>query len=130
MDHTKLASQIRLKIWLQDQQEYAASNMSVEEWCKYKNISRNAFFYRQRKLRIAAAEAVSEDEDALNALTEFVEIPKSIYVEPPKPATLPPATDSNATVMKISMGGTQIDICGGISTSQLKLVLEVIKDAK
>ena len=77
--------------------------MSVEEWCKYKNISRNAFFYRQRKLRIAAAEAVSEDEDALNALTEFVEIPKNLYVESPKPIALPPTTDNSATVMRISI---------------------------
>lgn len=130
MDHTKLASQIRLKIWLQDQQEYAASNMSVEEWCKYKNISRNAFFYRQRKLRIAAAEAVSEDEDALNALTEFVEIPKNLYVESPKPVALPPTADNSATVMRISLGGAQIDICAGITPPQLKLVLEVVKDAK
>lgn len=73
MDNTELAMKIRLHAWMQNQHEYAASNMGGTERCAYKHISRNTFFYRQRKLREAAANAVSVNEDALHKSRETSE---------------------------------------------------------
>lgn len=130
MDHTELASKIRLQAWLQDQKEYSASNMSVNEWCEHKNISRNAFFYRQRKLREAAANAISESSSAMQALTKFVQVPMEICQTSDEPQNENlPASASNA-MMRICVGGAKIDVYQSIGESHLKTVLEVLAHAK
>ncbi len=130
MDRTELATKIRLQAWLQEQKEYAASNMSIAQWCAYKNISRNTFFYRQRKLREAAAEAISESSTAMQALTRFVQVPMEICQASDEPQAEQSPISSGNAIMKISASGTEIDIYQEIGENQLKTVLEVLTHAK
>ena len=122
MDNTELAMKIRLQAWMQDQHEYAANNMGVNEWCAYKHISRNTFFYRQRKLREAAANAVSGNEDALHALTNFVQVPPALCE---KVATSE-VSKTETPIIRISRGSLNIEI----DSAQLRTALEVLANAK
>ena len=130
MDHTELAAKIRLQAWLQEQKEYASSNLSVNEWCAKKNISRTTFFYRQRKLREAAASAISESSSVMQALTRFVQVPMEICQTSDEPQNENlPASDPNS-MMRISIGGAKIDVYQSIGESHLKTLLEVLAHAK
>lgn len=130
MDHTELAAKIRLQAWLQEQKEYASSNLSVNEWCAKKNISRTTFFYRQRKLREAAANAISESTSTVQALTRFVQVPMEICQTSEEAQTEQPSAYASPTVMRISVGGAEIDIYSGICENHLKTVLEVLTHVK
>ncbi len=54
MDTNKVAKGYRLSQWAQVMQERRKSGQSVKEYCQRSGISRNAYFYWQRKLRDAA----------------------------------------------------------------------------
>jgi len=64
MNTRKIATEYRLSQWAQSMQERATSGESIEDFCKRKGISRNTFFYWQRKLREAACQALKIPQEA------------------------------------------------------------------
>jgi len=69
MDTRKIASEYRLAKWAQLMQERAATGASITAFCKRQGISRNTYFYWQRKLRQVTCEQASQSEpDALHTL--------------------------------------------------------------
>jgi hypothetical protein len=54
MDTRKIASEYRLAQWGQMIQARVQSGQSIKEFCASVGVSRNAYFYWQRKLREAA----------------------------------------------------------------------------
>ena len=63
----QLTTEIRNQQWLQMIQDQKSSGLTVKDWCLENHISENCFYYRQHKLRMAAAGMVSQ----------FVEITRS-----------------------------------------------------
>lgn len=59
MDTRKVASEYRLSQWSQAIQDKAASGESIEEFCQNRGISRNTYFYWQRKLWEAACQKLA-----------------------------------------------------------------------
>lgn len=59
MDTRKVASEYRLAQWSQAMQDKAASGESIEEFYQNKGISRNTYFYWQRKLRESACQQLA-----------------------------------------------------------------------
>ena len=55
MNTRELATEYRLAQWSQMLQERVASEESIQDFCLRKGVSRNTYFYWQRKLREAAA---------------------------------------------------------------------------
>ena len=62
MDTRKAATEYRLTQWAQMLQARQASGQSIEDFCATAGISRNTYFYWQRKLREAACtELIRQD---------------------------------------------------------------------
>ncbi|MGI6731721.1 MAG: IS66 family insertion sequence element accessory protein TnpA [Anaerovoracaceae bacterium] len=63
MDTHKVAKEYRLSQWAQVIQERRNSGQSVKDFCQMSGISKNAYFYWQRKLREAACTEFSITEE-------------------------------------------------------------------
>ena len=67
MNTREIASTYRLAQWAQNLQERTARGESITDFCERTGVSRNTFFYWQRKLRTVACEELllqSPSEDA------------------------------------------------------------------
>jgi len=56
MNTREVATEYRLAQWAQAMQERKTSGESITEYCQTRGISRNTYFYWQRKLRQTACE--------------------------------------------------------------------------
>lgn len=72
MDTRKIASEYRLAHWGGLLQERVASRQSIDGFCTASGISRNTYFYWQRKLREAACNRLAEE----NTPEDCVLVPK------------------------------------------------------
>ena len=60
----KVTNDYRLSQWAQVMQERRNSGQSVKEFCERSGVSRNAYFYWQKKLRNAACRELVKTEEA------------------------------------------------------------------
>ncbi len=75
MDTQKVASEYRLSKWAQVIQTRLNSGQSIQEFCQSAGISRNTYFYWQRKLREAACtELVKTQEHQTVAPGGWIEL--------------------------------------------------------
>jgi putative transposase len=58
MNTREMASQYRLSSWSQSLQERVTRKESIREFCKRKGISKNTYYYWQRKIREKVVEQV------------------------------------------------------------------------
>ena len=65
MDTRKVASEYRLAHWSQRLQAKAHSGQSIKDFCATEGVSRNTYFYWQRKLREAACTELASREREL-----------------------------------------------------------------
>ena len=66
MDTQKVTTEYRLSKWAQIIQTRIDSGQNVEEYCQAAGITRNAYFYWQRKLRETACTELVNAEDPKN----------------------------------------------------------------
>jgi len=81
MNTRKIANEYRLQSWGQALHERAADQESIKVFCERKGISKNTYYYWQRKLRKAAIERLSEVEPA-SRFTEVKLSEKAVEVTP------------------------------------------------
>ncbi len=63
MNTQKVAAEYRMAQWAQVIQERAGSGQSIKDFCQNSGISRNAYFYWQRKLRESACTELVKKEE-------------------------------------------------------------------
>lgn len=68
MDTRKAATEYRLAQWAQTLEARQESGQSIEAFCEVSGISRNTYFYWQRKLREAACRDLANRSDAGNVV--------------------------------------------------------------
>ena len=61
MDTQRVAREIRLSQWAQMMQGRMENGQSIKEFCRAVGVSRNTYFYWQRKLRQAVCERHARD---------------------------------------------------------------------
>ena len=66
MDTQKVAAEYRLSQWAQVVQARQESGQNIKDFCQTAGISRNAYFYWQRKLRKEACTELAKAEEARN----------------------------------------------------------------
>ncbi|MCR4436997.1 MAG: transposase [Clostridiales bacterium] len=66
MDTQKAAEEYRLSQWAQVIQAQQESGQSIKDFCQTAGISRNAYFYWQKKLRKAACTELAKTEEPRN----------------------------------------------------------------
>ncbi|MFP3154959.1 IS66 family insertion sequence element accessory protein TnpB [Lachnospiraceae bacterium ZAX-1] len=107
MDTRKIAREYRLARWAEALREQKASGQSKDEWCKANEVSRNQYFYWQRKLRETAYEQLSATQnEAVQtglAVPEFTEI----RIAEPVAATTQPEVFQPSTI-RVEVSGIQI----------------------
>jgi putative transposase len=60
MDTRKIASEYRLAQWSQAMRERADSGESIRSFCQNRGVSKNTYFYWQKKLRSVACERLAK----------------------------------------------------------------------
>ncbi|MDD4121717.1 MAG: IS66 family insertion sequence element accessory protein TnpB [Eubacteriales bacterium] len=63
MDTQKVAAEYRMSQWVQIIQARADSGQSIKDFCQTTGISRNAYFYWQKKLRKSACAELAEKDE-------------------------------------------------------------------
>ena len=66
MDTQKVAAEYRLSQWTQVIQARLDSGQSVKDFCQTAGISRNAYFYWQKRLRKVACAELEKSEESRN----------------------------------------------------------------
>jgi len=66
MDTQKVTAEYRLSQWMHVIQEQQCSGQNIKDFCQAREISRNKYFYWQRKLRKAACEELSKSREPAN----------------------------------------------------------------
>ncbi len=71
MDIQKVTAEYRLSRWMQVIQEQQSSGQTIKAFCQERGISKNAYFYWQRKLRKAARMGLSNlQEEPVSCIPE------------------------------------------------------------
>lgn len=66
MDTQKVAAEYRLSQWAQVIQAQQESGQNIKDFCETAGISRNAYFYWQKKLRKVACTELAKTEEPRN----------------------------------------------------------------
>ena len=115
MDSRRIAMEYRFSQWAQALNERIASGESIDEFCRGRGVSRNTFFYGQRKIREAACGrlADAQNQTALPA-PGFVEA-RLAQPEAPGPTA--------AGCVRIEIGGYKVTAGGTYPTGALATLL-------
>lgn len=112
MDTRLVTKNFRLKQWAEIIHQCHDSGMQVKDWCAQNQISRNSYFYWQRKLREAACESTG---------AEFVKV--ELPAAQPETVTFHPE-------LTIQSGNYSIGISSATPRELLCMVLEVASNAQ
>lgn len=116
---TKLATmQIRTKQWASIIQDCRASGLKVNDYCEQHGLSRNAYYYWQRKVKEAALSQAGFVEIQGDALKTEADLPASPSGSPFSPQ------------MVLSVGGLYVGINRDTPMPLLTQVLGVIRHAQ
>ena len=119
MNTREIATEYRLSQWAQAMQDRAANGESIQRFCENKGISKNTYFYWQRKLRETACNqlALRQTEASGRALPaqNFTEIRVA------EPAAMPGTAQPSQIHMEL--GGARITIDSTYPTDKLTALL-------
>lgn len=107
MNSRALATEYRLTQWAQTMQERAANGESIDEFCQRRGISRNKYFYWQKKLREAACRQLESFQEASPAMSRFAEVR---LAEPPTRLCLPELESQKEDQVCIEAGEVRITV--------------------
>ena len=115
---TAVAADYRLQQWIQLVKECQnrPSDMTVEQWCDTKGISKSNYYYRLRRIRKACLEHIPEDSLPCQ---QVVEISENIM-------HLPESTPD----ISIEINGCIVRVHGDISEALLEKTVRVLSHVK
>ena len=123
--------EMKLHQWAQDMAEQKASGLSQIKWCSMKGIPVNTFRYRCKKVCLAMDEKLQE-----NTPQNTAAVPAEAPADPPATqgpffakVNLTPKTYT-ASGINIKFHDTLVNIAPDAPDSHVRMVLEVIADAK
>ena len=115
---TAVAVDYRLQQWAQLVKECQnhPSDMTVEQWCDTKSISKSNYYYRLRRIRKACLEHIPEDSLPCQ---QVVEVPENIM-------QLPESTPD----ISIEINGCIVRVHGEIPEALLEKTVRVLSHVK
>lgn len=114
-----LTKEYRLRHWAALIHERISSGKKVDDWCSEHGISRNAYYYWLRKVKLAATLDVT-DEIPPNVC----ELPKIVPLIPPQP---PVVMNTPRTAITIHLNGLTLNVQEGASLEIIERTLEALK---
>jgi len=123
MNTGKLGTELRMAQWAQEIQNCKSSGESIKDYCRNRKLSKDSYFYWQRKLREAACERLVEVQSERNSMNlpalRFTEVKlQEASVQATSPA---PGHSSGKIHIKIS--GIQMAADAGYPTDRLASLL-------
>ena len=76
MTTREIAAEYRLSQWVETMRAHKASGKSITSFCESKGISRNTYFYWQRKIRAAICETMVSRNPTEDTTTEKSLVPR------------------------------------------------------
>ncbi len=129
MSNNNLRKQYRLQNWMEAIRDQKASGLSIRQWCEQHHVTKYQFYYRQRAVRAAMADAVKAESLPASSSTEItVPVPlnkKPAFVQVPQDF-VPAAVGA---VMRVRRGDVILEVSNDASDRILGLLREVILDA-
>ncbi len=124
MKTREIAKAYRLSRWSQALQERVATGESIKAFCQSRGISRNTYFYWQRKLREAACSKLSNQQEA----KEKSLIPNGWAVCTPQECALAleeqTVTESHSVTIEI--GKCRVEVTAGTDSGLLTRVCRIL----
>jgi len=121
MNTRAIATEYRLMQWTKLLQERAANSESIQAFCRRNGISKNTYFYWQRKLRETTCERLAEMQTEPTGIT----VPSFTEVRLAEPPIL---TESNQQPqIRVEIGDCKITADSGYPTKTLVALLREIK---
>lgn len=131
-------AQLRLKHWMSIIQTANTSGLSKKDWCKKNGISRDSFYYWQKKIReLAAAGELSGSSQLQNSLDNTIPPVKKEFFEISLPDTgfsdetrsaQNLMSGSNSSGVVLHFRGFTLDINEDSSMHALANVIKVLKN--
>ena len=115
MNTREVAKEYRLNQWAQIIKARKESGRSVKDFCKDNGISRNAYFYWQRKLREVACKGLTESNDS-----EGIVPAGWVRLNPEKPQSVDES-------ILIEINGCHITVKGNTYLELLKKVCSILR---
>lgn len=112
----KLTKQYRLEQWTSIIQERIKSGKRVNEWCSDNNISRDAYYYWLREVKLSAAE---------NTVTESPKLPKVVQLIPPSPEC---KKHNTGTAIILKVNGISLEIQDCASDTIIEKTLRALRN--
>lgn len=117
----QVTREYRLGYWAQVMQTRANSGQSVQDFCAMEGISKNTYFYWQRKLREAAYMKIAEQ----NASAETTQVPNG-WARLTQSATAEPSQTTDVK-LTIDVNGYRISVANGADIEILANVCRTLK---
>ena len=138
MSTKSLRKQYRLQNWMEAIRDQKASGLSIRQWCEEHHVTRYQFYYRQRVVRAAMADAVIGHSSPEDTVSNTLQISPSKSgkksVIPVQPDFLQVPQDyipsSGGAVMRVCRGKVVLEVSNDASDRILGLIREVILDAE
>ena len=136
MDNNNLRKQYRLQNWIEAIRDQKASGLSIRQWCEKHHVTKYQFYYRQRAVRKAMADAVNELSSTQLTVSDTVQAvpPNKKTTVPAQPGfikipqnILPGSAD---TVLHIRRGSIVLEVSNDASDRILGLLREVVLHAE
>jgi len=115
----EIATEYRLAQWSQALQERKASGESIKTFCENKGVSKNTYFYWQRKLRETACAQLALQQTG--ATQKQLSGQSFTEIRVAEPTALPETTQPSLLLMEI--GGARITIDSTYPTDKLAALL-------
>ena len=112
----KLTKQYRLKQWSSIIQERIKSGKRVNEWCTENDISRDAYYYWLRKVKLAAT---------VNTDPEPLQLPKVVQLIPPTPVH---EMHNAGTAIILKVNGISLEIQDCASDAIIEKTLRALRN--
>lgn len=117
MDTQKVATEYRLSQWVQVIQAQQESGQNIKDFCLAAGISRNAYFYWQRKLRKMACTELAKTEEPKNI------VPNGwVQLAPPQPQS-----QQTKATLNIEINGCRVTAEADTDPELLKKVCRVLR---
>lgn len=113
MDTKKVTAEYRLSQWMHVIKEQQCSGQNIKDFCQEKGISRNAYFYWQRKLRKAACMELAKLEEPVNCVPEgWMQLTQGQGIK---------------STLDIEAGGCRVTVDAGTDPELLKKVCRILR---
>jgi len=114
---------VQLQRWKELIQDRMNSNLKIMEWCEKNNVSKDAYYYWLKQIRIEAVAGTKFNKSAISETNSFVEI------QPVRSSVVASAPINSRPSAIIRRNSLEIELFDDTSLAFLRKLMEAVKYA-